>query len=214
MKPVNDLKEIDIDSVTIALTGDGSWERVVLKAMAERHDGSERALLIPIAVAVLGRGNRKTGRFSGLSALQSIKTYVGQSRIRRYLFLIDIEHVNDKEEIKPDLEASARQYGFDLQRPIEVIGNQAFLIRCRVGSHEITVHTVVSGRKKCIEESISALISLEWGIDVESSKCAIRKILKQKDADLFSLVRTASSYNVGQALPGLTAAFESMESTY
>jgi len=213
MKPVNDLKEIDIDSVTIALTGDGSWERVVLKAMAERHDGSERALLIPIAVAVLGRGNRKTGRFPGLSALQSIKAYV-DTRIRRYLFLIDIEHINNEKGIKPDLEASAKKYGFDLQRPAEVIGNQAFLIRCRIGSHEIMVHTVVSGRKKCIEENISTLISLEWGIDVESSKCAIRKILKKKGADLFSLVRTASSYNVGQAFPDLTAAFESMESTY
>jgi hypothetical protein len=212
MKPTNDLKEIDVDSVTLALTGDGSWERVVLKALAERHDGSERALLIPIAVAVLGRGNRKTGRFSGLSALQSIKTYL-DTRIRRYLFLIDIEHINNEEGIKPDLEASARQYGFDLQRPVEVIGNQAFLIRCRVGSHEIMVHTVVSGRKKCIEENISTLISLQWGIDVESSKCAIRKILKQKGADLFSLVRTASTYNVRQALPDLTAAFESMEST-
>lgn len=213
MKPVNEIKEIDIESVTIALTGDGNWERVVLKAMAERHDGNEQALLIPIAVAVLGRGNRKTGRYTGFSALQSIKAYV-DTDIRRYLFLIDIEHINNEKGIKPDLEASAKQYGFELQQPAEVIGNQAFLIRCRIGSHKIMVHTVVSGRKKCIEEDISTLIGLEWGIDVESNKCAIRKILKQRDTDLFSLVRTASSHNVGQAFPDLTAAFESMENTY
>jgi hypothetical protein len=76
------------------------------------------------------------------------------------------------------------------------------------------VHTVVSGRDKCIEENISTLISLEWGIDVEPSKCAIRKTLKQKGTDLLSLVRTASSHNIDQALPDLTATFESMENTH
>jgi hypothetical protein len=214
MKPVYDLKEIDIDSVTIALTGDGSWERVVLKAFAERHDGNEQTLLIPIAVALLGHGHKKTGRFSGLSALQPIKTYVDQYRIKRYLFVLDVEHINKEKGIKSELEASAKKYGFELPDNVEAIGNQAFLIRCRLGSHKITVHTVISGREKRIEENISTLIRLELGIDVEPDKQAIKNILKQSRTDLFSLVKNGSSRNVSQAFPDLTAAFQNIEDTH
>jgi hypothetical protein len=212
MRPVSDLKEIDIEFITVALTGDGHWEHEILRALAERYNGNENVLLIPIPVALLGRGNRRAGRFSGLSALQAIKTYVGKYRIERYLFVVDIEHINETEEIGAELETNMRELGFSLPH-IEPLGSRAFLMRCRVGSHDIAVHTVISGEEKCIEENIARLVKLEWNIDVAPSKWAIRSVLRQREESLLSFLKSAASTNLGQAFPDLTAAFENMEKT-
>jgi hypothetical protein len=212
MRPVNDLKEVDIEFMTVALTGDGSWEREILKAFAQRYDGNENVLLIPIAVALLGRGNRRAGRLSGLSALQAIKTYVSKYRLKRYLFLVDKEHICNTEDTSAELEASVKGIGFSFPH-IESLGSQAFLVKCKVGSHNIVVHTVISGEEKRIEEDIARLISLEWNINIEPDKRAINNVLRQRRTNLFSFVRNAASANLSQALSDLAAAFESMEET-
>jgi len=210
MRPVNDLKEVDIESMTVALTGDGHWEHEILKALAERYNGNENVLLIPIPVALLGHGNRRTGRFSGLSALQAIKTYISKYRIKRYLFLVDKEHIRNTEDTSTELEASVREMGFSLPHT-EPLAKQAFLVRCKVGSHDIVIHTVISGEEKCIEEDIAKLVNLEWNIDIEPKKWVIRSVLRQRGTNLFSFVRNAASANLTQALSDLAAAFESME---
>lgn len=210
MKPVNDLKEVDIKSMTVALTGDGHWEHEILKALAERYDGNENVLLIPISVALLGRGNRRTGRFSGLSALQATKTYISKYRFNRYLFLVDKEHVCTTEDTGAELEAKVREMGFSLPHT-EPLARQAFLVRCKLGSHDIVIYTVISGEEKCIEENIAKLVNLEWNIDIEPNKKAIRNVLRQRGTNLFSFVRNAASANLSQALSDLAAAFESME---
>jgi hypothetical protein len=214
MKPVDDLKGINIDSVTVALTGDGRWEHPILKALAERYNGNENVLLITVPVGLLGRGYKQAGRFSGLSALQAIKTYVRDFRIKRYLFLIDIEHFSCTEEVQATLEASLRGANFILQHiePLgEPLGAQAFLVKCSDGSHEIVVHAVIAGEEKCIEEDIARLVSLEYDITIAPIKGLISNVLRQRGKNLFSFVKHAALTNLRQALPDLTAAFESME---
>lgn len=99
MKTVTELGNTDAKLATIALTGDGRREQLLLKAFAERYNGKEFVLQLPTNIAPLGHGNKLTGRFVGFSVLQTIKTYVSTYKFTRYLFLIDREHFNDNDLI-------------------------------------------------------------------------------------------------------------------
>jgi hypothetical protein len=75
------------------------------------------------------------------------------------------------------------------------------------------VHAVICGEEKCIEENITDLIFLEFGIRVEPEKPAIDQFLRQEAITLYLLVKNASSNHLRQAFTDLTAAFESIEAT-
>jgi hypothetical protein len=165
-------------------------------------------LQLPTTIAPLGHGNKLTGRFVGFSVLQTIKTYVSTYKFTRYLFLIDREHLNDNDlisEIKNNLT------GFN-QINITALAAQAFLISCNLGSHDLIIHVIVCGEKKCIEENIAKLILLEFGTHVEPIKPDIERALNQHDSNLYILIKNAKSNNLDQAFTDLTAAFSNIES--
>src|ERR1035437_146750 len=192
MKTVTEPGNIDAKRATISLTGDGRREQSLLKAFAERYNGNEFVLQLPATVGLLGHGNKITGRFPGFSVLQTIKTYVSKWKFTQYLFLVDIEHFNDEDLI---LEISRNLIGFNLINIIR-LADQAFLIKCNLGSHELTIHVVVCGEKKCIEENIAKLILLEFGSQVEPTKPAIDQALNQNDSNLYLLIKNAESNNL------------------
>jgi len=208
MKTVTEPGNIDVELATISLTGDGRREQSLLKAFAERYNGNEFVLQLPATIGPLGHGNKRTGRFPGFSGLQTIKTYVSKWKFTRYLFLIDREHFNDEDLI---LEIRRNLIGFN-RINITPIEDQAFLVRCNLGSHELTIHVVVCGEKKCIEENIAKLILLEFGSQVEPIKPYIDQALDQKGSNLYLLIKNARSNNLLQAFTDLTAAFSSIES--
>ncbi len=208
MKALTELGNIDAKLATIALTGDGRREQSLLKAFAERYNGKEFVLQLPATIAPLGHGNKLTGRFQGFSVLQTIKTYVSKNGFTKYLFLIDMEHFNDKDLIS---ELKKNLIGFN-QIKITSVADQAFLINCNIGSHELTIHVVVFGEKKCIEENIAKLIYLEFSTNVEPIKPVIERTLKQHNSNLYQLIKNAKSNNLCQAFTDLNAAFSNIES--
>ena len=212
MKPVDVLKYFDVRFATISLTGDGRREHPILMALAERYNGSGNVLQLPAVVAPLGHGNKKVGRFCGFSVLQAIPTYVTKFKYGKYLFLIDIEHFSDSENVRREIEHELTGRGF-AQIKINPIANQAFLIKCRHGFHEITIHTVIFGKEKNIEENLAMLVFLEFGLRVESTKPAVDQVLRQKGINLYAFIKNARQNNVKRALPALAAAFESIEKT-
>jgi hypothetical protein len=208
MKAVSEPGNIDAKLATISLTGDGRREQSLLKAFAERYNGEEFVLQLPATVAPLGHGNKLTGRFAGFSVLQTIKTYVSKWKFTRYLLLIDKEYFNDEDlisEIKNNLT------GFNLVK-INSLADQAFLINCNVGSHDLTIHAVVCGKKKCVEENIAKLINLEFGTPVKPTKSDIDRTLNQHDSNLYMLIKNAREKNLCQAFTDLTSAFSNIES--
>lgn len=207
MKAITDLGNIDVKLVTISLTGDGRREQSLLKAFAERYNGKKFVLQLPVTIAPLGHGNKLTGRFVGFSVLQTIKTYVSKYKFTRYLLLIDREHFNDKDLIS---EIKRNLTGFTLIN-ITPLADQAFLISCNIGSHDLVIHAVVCGEKKCIEENIAKLILLEFRTHVEPIKPDIDRVLNQHGSNLYMLIKNAKSNNLCQAFTDLTAAFSNIE---
>jgi hypothetical protein len=208
MKAVTEPFNIDVNLATISLTGDGRREQSLLKAFAERYNGKEFVLQLPTAIGPLGHGHKLTGRFVGFSVLQAIKTYVSTYKFTRYLVLIDKEHFTDKDlisEIKNNL------HGFN-QINVTSLADQAFLIRCNMGSHDLTIHSVVCGEKKCIEENIAKLILLEFRTHVKPIKPDIDRVLNQHGSNLYLLIKNAKSKNLCKAFTDLTAAFSNIES--
>jgi hypothetical protein len=208
MKTATEPGNIDVELMTIALTGDGRREQSLLKAFAERFNGNDFVLQLPAPVAPLGHGNKLTGRFCGFSVLQTIKTYVTKYKYSRYLFLIDSEHFKAEDLVS---EIKSNLAGFDRVR-ITSLGDQAFLICCNIGSHDLTIHVVVHGEEKCIEENISKLILSEFGTSVKPIKSHIDRFLRQNGSNLYMLIKNAKSANLLQAFNDLSAAFSNMES--
>ena len=166
-------------------------------------------LQLPTTIAPLGHGNKLTGRFPGFSVLRTIKTYVSAYKFTRYLLLIDKEHFNDTDLIS---EIRTNLTGFN-QINITQLSDQAFLVSCNIGLHKLTIHVVVCGEKKCIEENIAKLICLEFRTHVKPTKPNIMRALSQQDSNLYLLIKNAKSNNLHQAFMDLTTAFSNIEST-
>ena len=76
----------------------------------------------------------------------------------------------------------------------------------------LTIHVVVCGEKKCIEENIAKLIYLEFGTHVKPIKPDIDRVLKQHDSNLYKLIKNAKSSNLCQAFTDLNAPLSNIES--
>lgn len=214
MKPISDFAETGaIKSVTVALTGDGRTEANILKAMAERHNGRKHALKLPEPMALLGHGNKKTGRMSGYSALRAIQTYVTRFGFTKFLFLLDVEHVDNPKNLSFEMTQALTALGFNAPN-IKTLTDQAYLACCSLGSHAVFIHVVVCGKEKCIEENIASLIRLERGIEVSPNEHDVHVFLKQNGIDLYGLIKVSKLNNLKVAFKDLIAVFENMEKLY
>jgi hypothetical protein len=212
LRPVFGSKGIELSLLSIALTGDGTWESsYVLPALAERFDGTDKALLIPVAYPHVVRGRKTSSRFAGFSILQAVKTYTSEYGVNKYLIVIDKEHSNGR-GLSDEAREKLEEYGF-LDVSSRLLAQDAASIECKHGSHEICIKATFSGRDKRIEENIAELISLELGIPIEPNKDSIRNTLKQHNLDLRRLVGRARMNNLSRAFPALCAALKSLEAS-
>jgi hypothetical protein len=76
------------------------------------------------------------------------------------------------------------------------------------------MHVVICGKVKNVEEDLAELIFLEFGLRVDPTKPEIDNVLNKRGINLYDFIRNASKRNLRGALTDLTAAFESMETTY
>jgi hypothetical protein len=214
MKPITDLTEAkDTKAVTVALTGDGRTETNILRAMAERYSGKDYALKLPENPAILGHGYNKTGRFPGYSALGRVQTYVSKFNLTEFLFLLDMEHIHNPQAVDSEISQSLAGFGFS-RIQVRQLAGQAYFVSCNLGVHFVTIHVVVCGRNKCIEENISELISLEYGVSVEPEHNSIHGFLKQTGIDLYGLIKKSKLKSLQAAFRDLTTAFESIEQVH
>lgn len=107
MRAIDGLISVDsTDHLSMALTGDGPKDRKILRAILERYPQPNSKLLwVPENVSNFGRGNRRTGRYAGFSALQPIKTFIGVYKIHSYLVLIDYEYINNALALNTQIES-------------------------------------------------------------------------------------------------------------
>jgi hypothetical protein len=70
---------------------------------------------------------------------------------------------------------------------------------------------VICGKDKCIEENISSLILLEYGVQIEPKKHAIHVLLKEKNMNLYDLIKSSKRHNLKLAFKDLMVVFENIE---
>jgi len=205
LKLARDLKEIKPQRpYLIILTGNGKWERKrVLPPLCEKYDGSEKFLWFPEPPRVK--------KETGLKALNAIKHYLIQYGLERFLFLLDREHLKAKrgkavKEQGQILNYLQRKLRAKLEESHELLPQRAFAIKGRIGSLSFNLSVVIFGATSKIEEEISELIKLKYGIEVEAKDSKIKWLLRRKRKRLEDLLAEASKKALEKAFPGLYAA--------
>lgn len=214
MRPIEDLRDRGNGPLVVSLTGDGEREKEILKALAQRHNGHDKALLLPTKNPAIGVERKKIGRFSGPSAFQVVKTFVSKFGFSRYLVILDIEHFGEnrtQEGLQNQIAGSLSCFGF-ADQSITPLNDRSYRVTCTVGTRRVCMNTVLSGSNKCVEENISELLRLEHGLNVSPTKPAVREALRQLDLHLRDLLTGCRACNLSRAFPGLVAALQDLES--
>ena len=164
-------------------TGDGTDEFHILRAVAEKYDGT-CTLWFPQAPPI----HKKTG----LSVLDSINTVINKinPKITTFLFLIDREYIGQemKRRVRDKLDNNDIKGIIGdrlLNKHIKVIKMEdntpegAFIIKGKLGSHALQIYVIIQGINLKIEEEISKLIELEKGITIPPEKEHIQNFFKK-----------------------------------
>lgn len=193
------------ESITVVFTGDGRTEPYVLVPLAQKYNGTKKVLLLPRTPTRLRPG-------CGLSALKATKIYVSKYGIRRILFLVDKEHFHQK-DVGKELDEALKGFGIDVQNIESPQGlkQKALIVNGSVGFRQVTIHVVVLGEKKCLDENIAKLVDLELGIKVEPNKRQIRTMLNEHGLNICTLVEKAHKKKLVKAFPALTFILKEIE---
>lgn len=206
---MTDLKEISEasitkESITLVLSGNGKREFRILKGFSKKYDGKSNILFFPESPLP----KRKTG----VSALDSLVFYV--NRISHFLFISDRDQDFKRgESIKEKIEKKLQERGINIRRTDQNnrAEEDALLISVIVGSHETMIYTAILGEEKCLEENVTKLIKLEYGVALPPDTGEIDRFLRQKDMDWEDLVVKASKRNLAEAFASLHIAFQNIE---
>lgn len=195
----------------MVITGDGTREFRVLNGLAQRFNGEKKILCFPLKPIKI--------KFTGISALNSLRVYPGNYGIKSFLFLVDKEHIkkDNKSEITKYLEK-------EIKMRITAIEEfkEALQFDGTIGKHKVTVFCVVFGKEKFVEEEIAELIELEFGDKIkalqkkaknwpEKTKSEIRTYLRNKKLDEEKLILNAKKKNLYIAFNNLCPILEIME---
>ncbi len=163
-------------------TGDGTDEFHILRAVAEKYDGT-CTLWFPQAPPI----HKKTG----LTVLDSINTVIDiNPKISTFLFLIDREHIVqginrrsgdklDNSDIKGMIEDRLSNKHIKIIKMEDNTPDGAFIIKGKLGSRVLQIYVIIQGIDLKIEEEISKLIKLEKDITILPEKEHIRDFLKK-----------------------------------
>ena len=192
-------------------TGDGTDEFHILRAVAEKYNGT-CSLWFPQAPPM--------GRKTGLAALDSI-TAIKNPKISTFLFLIDREHIGqgmrrraraklDNSDIKGMIEDRLSNKHIKIIKIDDNTPEGIFIIKGKLGSRVLQIYVIIQGIDLKIEEEISKLIKLEKDITIPPEKEHIRDFFKETfhrksiGQGTAKLIAGASKNNLRMSFPGLT----------
>ena len=194
-------------------TGDGTDEFHILRAVAERYNGT-CSLWFPQAPPI----HKKTG----LTVLDSINAVIDiNPKISTFLFLIDREHIVqgmnirsrdklDNSDIKGMIEDRLSNKHIKISKIDDNTPEGVFIIKGKLGSRVLQIYVIIQGIDLKIEEEISKLIKLEKDITIPPEKEHIRDFFKETfhrksiGQGTAKLIAGASKNNLRMSFPGLT----------
>jgi len=187
-----------------ALIGDGSRDRRVLRAAAEKYD-HRKIIRVPDRPC---RGLMEKGP---APAIRMLAYLLAETPVTAYIILMDREHVSKPGEI----ERMMRQHGFSLSESRD-LGRGCWRLLVKRGGKSVAVYVVLLGHTKSIEKNLAQLIQLLYGEPVKGEKEDIKRWFKEngekhrveKDENL---VRKAPKKDFEKAFPQLAKALEELE---
>ncbi len=202
---VDRYKKIGKEVVSV-ITGDGRDEYNILKSFARKYDGNKKLLWFPV-IPLKKVTRRVAERLSGLKSLNVIKDYPGKYRISNFLYLVDREHIESKDQIRNHLKSEVGVKNISVVRE----NTSYMVINCLYGLHEVTVYCVISGEKKNIEEEIVKLISIKFGVGIEPNKKEIKRFLRNHQTDYEDIIERATKEELETAFPALSTILNEIE---
>jgi len=181
------------ENTIVTLFGNGTRDERILETTAQKLDPEQepKALLIP-----------QTPRRTGLeSTIDTLSTLISLRIITKtYTIIIDREHIQNQEQIKQTLE----EHGFQIKQ-LKNITENLYKITCTKGPKEIDIYLTLIGLspKGNIEEHLAKLINLTHNQNIEPTKEAINKWLKEHNETIENLIRRANHTQLKNALTPL-----------
>ena len=208
MRLVENLENVKPDYIII--TGDGRRELYVLRGLTKVYNGHDIILYFPFTPVF-----RKTGK----KALDSIKTISAKFGINSIIYIVDGEAFNNS--FINEIQNYLRSIGIAIEN-VDLIQN-ALLIKCKSGNHNIKLYCIVSGPQMFIEEEIAQLLKLKFGEDIDLSgnrdstwrkrvKDDIDRVLKKnRIKKLEKLIDTTSKKKLEASFPNICAVLKKIE---
>lgn len=162
------------------LTGNGSRDLRIMKALAEKYDHSK---VIRTPKSPLPR-RKPIGLKPVIIALAHLSEDYPQ--VNGYVIVIDLEHVSDVEQCRKAL----REHAFKIEYE-EQLGESAWYFKTVRGAKEQHIYIAVSGCREAssIEYHLAQLISLRYNVRVEPNKEEVNRWLRTNDLDDKRLIR-------------------------
>ena len=195
----------------IIISGDRRNEFKILKELCREFNGQNKILWFPFTAL-----SRKTG----LSALNSIKLFPDLG-INSIIFIVGGEYIED--DATTEIQEHLQSIGVGIVdiKPIQ----EALLINCRFGNHDIILFCNISGPETFIEEEIVKLIELKLGVKIdllgnrdrswkEIIKVKINQVLKEKHTKLEQLMRSTGRNNLERAFPNICVVLRKIEEDF
>ena len=180
-----------VEEIILAITGNGRTDLHILDAFAKKYNGMKKFIWTPTSSR-----QKKTG----LKALDAIKYIVSKYKIENFIYLVDKEHVKDKDDIL--------QY---LSKFLRNVSREGHLITANYGSHSIRIYTVIFGEEKCIEEEIAKLIKIRYSMDITPDKKEIKKFLREKKTWYDKLIEVSTKNELRESFPNLSEIMQKIE---
>jgi len=209
MRLVEELKGLDANYYII--TGDGTRESEILEELCKKYDGYNKILWFP------RKGLKKK---TGLSALDVVKDIPGDFGINQIIYTVDADAIEGDPQIK--IQDKLLSIGINVSEVYPI--QNALLIKCRFGSHNVFLYCIITGVSTCIEEEIAKLMEIKLGIIIDCSgeknvnwsnriKNEINKKLHEIDKRIRvrTLVRDTEISYLEESFPNICAILKEIE---
>lgn len=211
MRVVEDLGKLEANYVVI--TGDGRTELKVLRGLSQKFNGHNLILFFPFS---------SLPRRSGLTALDSVRRYPSKYGYHSIIYIVDGDTFEDSDPI-------VKVPNYLNSRGIEILEvnpiQDAFIINCRFGNHEVVLYSIISGPLTFIEVEIAKLFELTLGVEIDLTgerdiqwkkrvKREVIQTLRENKIKLEQLIRSTRIENLEISFPNICAVLKKIEEDF
>jgi hypothetical protein len=182
-------------------TGDGSNETRVCKGFTEKFDG-DRVIFLTFKSPLPHRS-------TGLASLAAVRTYIDKFDVKRLVWSCDKEHLASQNDWVAQVTNTLMSLGMNANAA--VTWNDAARFSVVLGPKNALLWCAFTGIQVNLEENLSRLIQLEYGLAVAPDKPTVHSFLSSRGLTIDELIRRSSATSLKHAFSSLFSVFEDIE---